>query len=76
MNRQQAKEALANGAKLTHRYFTSEEWVKSMGDGMYIFEDGIMCNVDGFWMDRKDGSFDSGWHVLKKPTNGETQNDI
>lgn len=61
MNNTEAKLALSQGKKLTHEYFTPNEWVKGVGL-MYEFEDGCKCLPDEFWRGRED--FPPLWKVI------------
>tara|TARA_Y100001956_G_C4025591_1_gene143904 strand:+ start:181 stop:501 length:321 start_codon:yes stop_codon:yes gene_type:complete len=67
MDNIQAKEALECGKKLTHTYFTSKEWVKQYSDTQYIFEDGVIQNIEEFWSMRKDWS--GSWREFKTVVN-------
>lgn len=60
MNREDAKQALYDGKKLTHMYFTDEGWVKQVG-GMYEFEDGCKSTPHQFWLVRSHDSYDKCW---------------
>lgn len=65
MNREEAKKALREGKRLTHLYFTSEEWVQGVlvnneFEG-YLFEDGVSCSPDMFWKTRYTDAWDCGW---------------
>lgn len=59
MNKQEAIEALKQGKKLTHRYFTPDEWITLDGD-MMVMEDGATIDASIFWKDRENWS-DDGW---------------
>ncbi|MFM2589421.1 hypothetical protein [Vibrio sp. TBV020] len=72
MNRTEAKRLLEEGVMLTHPSFTSSEWVKGLGHGMYEFEDGCLCDADEFWRIRSDEVFSRDWKV--KPERGITVN--
>jgi hypothetical protein len=63
MTRAEAAQALKEGKKLTHRYFSPGEWVKGDGD-KYLFEDGVRCPPVFFWMDRQSEGFNDGWEIL------------
>ncbi|MDC5753558.1 hypothetical protein [Vibrio europaeus] len=72
MNKVEAMAFLESGGMLTHPYFTSSEWVKGLGNGLYEFEDGCRCDADEFWRIRSDAGFNEGWKV--KPERGITVN--
>lgn len=63
LTRDEAKEALSNGRKLTHSYFTDVEWVILMGD-LILFEDGQTQSYEEFWEFKKDKTWDSGWNIV------------
>jgi len=68
MDKAEALKALQHGKKLTHRWFTSEEWIESV-DGRastYRFEDGCICNDAEFWKFRSDESWDNGWSIFNE----------
>jgi hypothetical protein len=52
MTKQEAIQAMTAGRKVTHTYFTDNEWVSIKGD-VFVFEDGVKCPPWLFWMDRK-----------------------
>jgi hypothetical protein len=66
MTRYEAAQALKAGKKLTHRYFTPEEWVKGDGYGHYIMEDGVQCTAAEFWKHRQKEYFDNDWEIFKE----------
>ena len=68
MNREEAKQALKDGERLTHTYFSDDEWVQS-GIGRYEFEDGCQCSYQEFWSYRNDKGFDEGWSIIKGEDN-------
>ena len=67
MNNTQAKEALEQGMKLTHSYFTGKEWVKQHSGTQYIFEDGVVQDIEEFWNMRQDWS--GSWKEFKEVVN-------
>lgn len=67
MTKQEAIEAMKKGEKVTHRYFTSDEWVKTNQDAtLYILEDGVECSPLEFWMWRTDIAWNSDWEIFKQ----------
>jgi hypothetical protein len=63
LTREEAVEALLSGKKLTHNYFTNNEWVMMMGDFM-LFENNQTQSVDSFWNIRKNDWWNSGWNIV------------
>ena len=65
MTKQEAITAMCEGKKVTHRYFTSDEWVKSNQNGtIYILEDGVECSSFEFWRWRTDEAYLSDWEIF------------
>ena len=57
--------AINAGYKLTHKHFTSEEWIRQFGL-MYEFEDGCQCSHEEFWLYRDDDSWQKDWKIYQK----------
>lgn len=67
MNKQEAIEAMLEGKKLTHRYFTNEEWISMKDEDTMIDENGYTWHPDIFWKDRESGDmWDTGWSLYKQ----------
>lgn len=60
LSRQEAIDELYAGSKITHEYFTPEEFVE-LKDGHIIDENGIVLNGPEFWNYRQGPIFDTGW---------------
>jgi hypothetical protein len=43
MNKREAIQWMLRGARLTHKYFSSDEWVTIGEDGLIELEDGVRC---------------------------------
>jgi len=63
MNLQQAKEKAQQGIKVTHEYFTDEEYMTMRGNQI-IFEDGVKIFFDE-WTKGKDYLLE-GWSEFKE----------
>jgi hypothetical protein len=63
MTKAEAIEAMKNGRKVRHTYFSSDEWA-SMDMGLIVLEDGVTCEPDEFWKWRKAPMFDNGWSIV------------
>lgn len=64
MNKQEAIAAMKLGAKVTHRFFTQNEFVTITPAGWYLFEDGVMCSPLSFWYDRTGQAWEEDWTFI------------
>lgn len=65
MTKAEAIEQMKAGQKLTHRYFTNDEWVKTNQSGTtYMLEDGVECSPLEFWRWRTDTAWDADWEIF------------
>ena len=64
MSKDEAIKAMRDGMKVTHRHFSSEEWMKETGR-LYEFEDGCLCEFEEFWRYREDDSWLEGWKIFQ-----------
>jgi len=60
MNKLEAISAMMQGKKMTHCYFSYDEWVTIRG-GHFVFEDGVQCSPALFWHDRTIPGWLNGW---------------
>lgn len=66
MTKSEMLEALKEGHKVTHTYFTSDEWMKD-GDNYDIeFEDGCKCSFQQFWQGRNTPDWNEGWSLYSE----------
>jgi hypothetical protein len=72
MNKHEAKLALSEGKKVTHDYFSKDEYVylecvnPNTRPIKYecIFEDGVRQEEGEFWQLRKESHWDNGWEIF------------
>ena len=65
MTKEEAKDLMKAGHKLTHTDFTKDEWVKSNQTGtIYILEDGVECSANEFWRWRTSDRWNDGWELF------------
>jgi hypothetical protein len=62
MDKEQAIAAMNDGKKVTHQYFTSNEWM-TMQDGKILLEDGVKCSPYEFWRWRTDECWNDGYSL-------------
>lgn len=55
---------MEQGVKMTHAYFSSNEWV-TYSNGRILFEDNVRMSIHEFWADRRGPGFDNGWSEFK-----------
>ena len=63
LSKSEAIRAMREGKKVTHQYFTSDEWMRLTPSGLYQFEDGVVCPSLLFWGDRKGEQWETGWSL-------------
>ncbi len=61
MSKEDAIELMKQGVKMTHTYFTPEEWVYISKGGEYVLEDGVECSHHEFWQWRQAEFWQDGW---------------
>jgi hypothetical protein len=66
MTRYEAAQALKAGKKLTHKYFSPDEWVKGDGVGYYRMEDDVRCSAAEFWKYRQQAWFNYNWEIYNE----------
>lgn len=69
MDKAQAIAEMKKGKKLTHKYFTEDEWVTIGVNGQYVLEDGVECSFYEFWRWRQSEAFNSDWEFFISKTN-------
>jgi len=62
MNKYEAVKAMAEGQKLTHIWFSPEEWV-TIKQARFLFEDGCRCTIKEFWSSRTHPDWNEGWSL-------------
>lgn len=64
MNKTEAILAMKSGKKVTHKYFSPDEWMTMIGNTIILFEDGVECEVDEFWSYRTQEYWDDGYSLF------------
>lgn len=68
MTRDEIGEALANGERVRHKFFTDSEWMEQVQSGrkkgMYKFEDGVTVKPRDFWRWRRGGVWEYDWEIV------------
>ena len=65
MTKQEAIEAMREGKKVTHRYFSSDEWMTIKAGNIITFEDGGSGFINEFFDDRIDSSWEEGYSLFE-----------
>lgn len=65
MDRATAIKAMREGKKVTHKYFTPEEWA-TQEHGEIVLEDGVRCQPSEFWRYRQTQLFNDGWSIFEE----------
>lgn len=65
MDKFQAIQLMIKGQKITHKSFTSEEWMTiDIEDGMILLDDGVKCSNKDFWRDRMNEFWEEGYSLF------------
>lgn len=67
MTQEEAKQALKQGKKVSHEYFTPEEYIMLCpnGSGQLIDEAGIKLDYKLFWKYRQHDIFQTNWRIVE-----------
>ncbi len=63
MTKDEAIAQMEAGKKVTHNYFTDEEWI-SMKNGRVINEEGYDHDAKLFWANRQGEQWDKDWTIF------------
>jgi len=64
MNKIEAIQAMEQGKKVTHRYFSPDEWM-TIENGMIVTEDGCKTAQSVFWNYRQDQAWNKDYEIFK-----------
>lgn len=64
MTKDEAIDAMKRGEKVTHRYFSNDEWM-TIKDGKIETEDGCRSTPFNFWLDRIGPPWQNGYSIFK-----------
>lgn len=80
MTKEEAIQAMKEGKKVTHRYFSENEWILYDYDTLKILtEEGYRHNPIEFWSFRQGPEWEQDWELWSEPGDsekGETQEEI
>jgi hypothetical protein len=62
LTKEQAIALMKQGKKLTHRYFSDDEWITMRGN-MIVMENGCSCWNNLFWQDRQGEKWETDWSL-------------
>jgi hypothetical protein len=63
LTKEEAIQAMKEGHKVAHRYFSDDEWMTLDGD-KFLFEDGCRIHPYLFWIDRQSQEWNTDWRVV------------
>ncbi len=64
MTKDEAMQAMREGKKVAHQFFSPDEWMMHNALGIE-FEDGNICTLREFWHYRTDDYWQDGWRVVE-----------
>ena len=62
MSKEEAIQAMKEGKKVTHRFFSSDEWM-TIENGFLLLEDGVRISLEDFFNFRSDSLWDNGYEL-------------
>ena len=62
-SKQEAISIMQQGYRITHKWFTSDEWITMDDKGHIVFEDGHKCSLNVFFMSRTDDTWNDGYSI-------------
>lgn len=68
MSKEEAIQAMKEGKKVTHRFFSSDEWM-TIENGFLLLEDGVRISLEDFFNFRSDSLWDNGYMNCITPHN-------
>ena len=66
MTKDEAIQAMKSGAKVTHQYFSDEEWITMEGNLVIITEEGYSVSTVEFWKYRPEQYQNDDWSIWYK----------
>lgn len=63
MSKEEAIQAMKEGKKVTHRFFSSDEWM-TIENGFLLLEDGVRISLEDFFNFRSDSLWDNGYNCI------------
>lgn len=65
MNKHEAIKAMESGKKVSHEYFSDDEWMTiDHNDNQILFEDGCRCSQEEFWSIRQEKGWEDGYTIV------------
>lgn len=64
MTKAEALKSMGEGNRVTHRYFSSHEWMTLEGKFTLLFEDGNRTTVQQFYADRNLPGWEDGYSLF------------
>lgn len=65
MTKAEAIQAMQEGKKVTHLYFSPDEWM-TMREGEIVLEDGVVCPQGDFWFYRWGPEWNDGYEIINE----------
>lgn len=64
LTKEQAKQAIREGKKVSHRFFSSNEFIQRGEDAIIRLEDGVRLTAE-FWAYRTGPNWETGWYIIE-----------
>lgn len=70
MTKQETLKAMQDGKKVSHRFFSPDEWI-SIKNNEIITEEGYSCPIEEFFHFRSDNLWENGYDLYNKNNNND-----
>lgn len=65
MTKQEIKQALDEGKKIRHKYFSNDEFIAKLDNDWLIDEGGLHLPAEDFWAQREGGIWLNDWSIVE-----------
>lgn len=65
MTKKEAIQLMREGKKVTHTYFSNDEWM-TIKNGKILLEDGVVCSLSEFFLWRQEEGWEDGYMLFEE----------
>ena len=65
MTKKEIKQALDEGKKVRHKYFSDNGFISKLDDNWFLDEEGLHLPAEDFWNQREKDYWENGWSIVE-----------